>query len=277
MPKLGPAGTPESARALTYRVIFGHETMAGRTFDVLLIAAILASVIAVMLDSVQSWQSQYGSQLRILEWTFTALFTVEYGLRLWCVRQPRAYALSFFGLIDLLAILPTYVSLVIPGGQFLAVIRIMRIMRVFRVLKLVQYVGEASELATALRAARYKISIFLLAVISIVVVVGSLMYMVEGPASGFTSIPRSTYWAIVTLTTVGYGDITPVTPVGQALASLVMIMGYGIIAVPTGIVTAEMVGARRDVGGNARVCNSCEHVEPDQEARFCRRCGASLS
>ena len=192
------------------------------------------------------------------------------------MRETRTYALSFFGLIDLLAVIPTYLSLLFPGGQALAVIRVMRVMRVFRVLKLAQYVGEASVLGTALRAARYKIAVFLIAVLTIVIVVGSMMYLVEGSGAGFTSIPKGVYWAIVTLTTVGYGDIAPVTPLGQALASVVMIMGYGIIAVPTGIVTAELVALPRGVPAGARPCNSCGHQEVDVDAAFCRRCGSAL-
>jgi len=277
MSTLGPAGTPGSRRALTYHVIFDSEDGWALVFDVCLILAILASVAAVMLDSVGSFEAQYGPQLRALEWTFTVLFTVEYGLRLWSVREPRAYALSFFGLIDLLAVIPTYLSLLFPGGQALAVIRVLRVMRVFRVLKLAQYVGEASVLGTALRAARYKIAVFLIAVLTVVVVVGSMMYLVEGPAAGFTSIPRGVYWAIVTLTTVGYGDIAPVTPFGQALASVVMIMGYGMIAVPTGIVTAELTALPRGRPAAARDCPSCGHEEVDVDATFCRRCGTALA
>jgi voltage-gated potassium channel len=205
---------------------------------------------------------------------FTALFTVEYGLRLWCVDRPRAYALSFFGVIDLAAVSPTYLALLVPGGQVLAVVRILRVMRVFRVLKLARYMGEASVLAAALRAARYKISVFLLAVLSTVVIVGAVMYMIEGPATGFTSIPRGVYWAVVTLTTVGYGDITPSSPFGQAVASLVMILGYGIIAVPTGIVTAELTAARMRAGDETSVCKQCGHISSDSAAAFCSRCAA---
>ena len=275
MSQLRPAGPANSPRGQTYRVIFGTSTPAGKIFDVFLMLAIVASVAVVMLDSVQGIQAEHETRLRALEWLFTLLFTFEYGLRIWCVRVPRVYALSFFGVIDLLAVLPTYLSLLLPGGQFLVVIRILRVMRVFRVLKLVRYVGEASVLSQALRNARYKISIFVLAVLSIVVVVGSLMYLIEGPAAGFTSIPRGVYWGIVTLTTVGYGDIAPLTPWGQAMASVVMIMGYGIIAVPTGIITAELaIAPRSEIG--ARDCPSCATSEHDAKAMFCRRCGEGL-
>lgn len=277
MTPLGPAGPPESRRARTYHIIFGHESKVGSAFDIALIVAIGASVAAVMLDSVESWRDQYGSALNLAEWLFTIVFTVEYGLRLWCVNRPRNYALSFFGLIDLASVLPSYLSVLLPGGQFLSVVRILRVMRIFRVLKLVRFIGEASVLGTALRASRYKISVFLLAVLSIVVVVGSLMYLVEGPASGFTSIPRGVYWSVVTLTTVGYGDIAPITPLGQAMASIVMILGYGIIAVPTGIVSAELAAIPRSALETAHACPECPHLEADRHAEFCRKCGARLA
>jgi len=274
MASFDSAGPEGSARAHTYEVIFGHDTPAGKAFDVLLILAIVASITTVMLDTVQGSQDDYARLLRSLEWVFTALFTVEYGLRLWCVDRPRAYALSFFGVIDLAAVSPTYLALLVPGGQVLVVVRILRVMRVFRVLKLARYMGEASVLAAALRAARYKISVFLLAVLSTVVIVGALMYIIEGPAAGFTSIPRGVYWAVVTLTTVGYGDIAPSSPLGQAVASLVMILGYGIIAVPTGIVTAELTAARVRAGDETSVCKQCGHSSSDSAAVFCSRCAA---
>jgi voltage-gated potassium channel len=273
MPPFGPAGAPGTARAKAYHIIFEQDRGWARVFDVALIVAILASVLAVMLDSVASVRAAYGPQLRVVEWLFTALFTVEYALRLWSARPARAYARSFFGVIDLLAVVPTYLSLVVPGGQSLAVIRILRVIRVFRVLKLVQYVGEASVLGAALRASRFKIAVFLVAVLSVVVVVGSVMYFVEGPASGFTSIPTGVYWAIVTLTTVGYGDIAPASPLGQAIASFVMILGYGIIAVPTGIVTAELTAQSR-ASTASRHCPACGRAEADGQGAFCRWCGA---
>jgi len=278
MSALAPAGARGSARAATYQVIFETESVGGRAFDVALILAIVASVTVVMLDSMAPFRAQHGTPLRVLEWVFTALFTVEYVLRMWCVTSPRAYALSFFGVIDLFAVVPTYLSLVLPGGQALAVIRVLRVIRVFRVLKLAQYVGEASVLARALRAARYKISVFLVAVVTIVIVVGALMYVIEGAEAGFTSIPTGVYWAVVTLTTVGYGDIAPLTPVGQALAAFVMILGYGIIAVPTGIVTSELTVHSRDgVTGKPRGCPSCGHGSMDPQAIYCGRCGAGLA
>ena len=242
---LRPPASASAARKRTYAVIFEHDTPAGRAFDVLLIAAILASVLVVMMESVATLRASHGALLRSLEWAFTIVFTIEYALRLWCVERPVRYARSFLGIIDLLAVVPTYISLLAPGGQVLTVVRILRVLRVFRILKLTQYVGEARLLGRALRAARYKITVFVMTVLTIVVIVGSLMYLIEGPAAGFTSIPRGVYWGIVTLTTVGFGDITPQTPLGQALASVVMIMGYGIIAVPTGIITVELAQAAR--------------------------------
>jgi len=273
---LGPAAPPDTLRGKTYDVIFGHEPGWGRYFDAILIALIIGSVGAVMLDSVSSLSSRYGTALLAVEWGVTVLFTLEYVVRLWCVKAPRAYALSFFGIIDLLSILPTFLSVLIPGGQYLAVIRVLRVVRVFRVFKLVRFLGEASLLSTALRNARYKIAVFLVTVLCIVIVVGSVMYLIEGPQSGFTSIPKGVYWAIVTLTTVGYGDIAPTTPVGQALAAFVMILGYGIIAVPTGIVTAEIAALPSGEALSTRSCGSCEHVEVDPDAKYCRFCGAPI-
>ena len=272
MSAIGPAGPPGSLRAKTYEVIFEHRTAPGRAFDVVLILVILLSVVTVMLDSVSELQDTHGTALHTLEWWFTAMFSMEYGLRVWCARPARGYVFSFFGLIDLLAVMPLYLGLILPSGRFFTVIRILRLMRVFRVLKLVRYVGEAGALASALRAARYKIAVFLLAVASTVVIVGAVMYLVEGPERGFTSIPRAVYWAVVTLTTVGYGDIAPQTTAGQAIASLVMILGYAIIAVPTGIVSAEMAALPRTapVVGS---CGNCGFSESDPKALYCRHCG----
>lgn len=277
MSKLGPAGAPGSLRARTHEVIYGHESLAGKAFDLILILAILGSVAAVMADSVAAVRQEHGALLRSVEWVFTVLFTVEYLVRLWCVDRPLRYAGSFFGLVDLFAVLPTYVSLLLPGGQYLAVIRILRVVRVFRVLKLARYMGGARLLVEALQASRYKVTVFLLAVVSIVVIVGALMYILEGPASGFTSIPTGVYWSIVTLTTVGYGDIAPQTPPGQILAAVLMILGYAIIAVPTGIVTVEMAYQdRKTRRGGERLCTACHAAEPEGDARFCRMCGSVL-
>ncbi|MBU0680303.1 MAG: ion transporter [Proteobacteria bacterium] len=260
------------------RMIFEADTPMGKLFDVGLIIFIKLSVIAVMLDSVSSIASQYGSILYFLEWFFTLAFTVEYLLRLYCAGRPLGYVTSFFGVVDLLAILPTYLSLLFPGGQYLLVIRVLRVLRVFRVLKLVKFLDEANMLMRALRASRVKIFVFLYAILSLVIIFGSLMYVIESAASGFTSIPRSIYWAIVTLTTVGYGDISPTTSLGQALASVIMIFGYGIIAVPTGIVTVEMGRAANSLTPSGQVlsCKQCGAEEHGADARYCRRCAAKL-
>ena len=257
-----------------YRIIFESDTPAGRGFDILLILAIVASVVAVMLDSMASVQKAAGGVLSAAEWAFTILFTIEYVLRLYAAPRRLRYARSFFGVIDLLALAPTYLSVLLPGGHFLLVVRVLRVLRVFRVLKLAKYVAEAELIVAALKASGRKIAVFLFAVLSIVVVVGSLIYLIEGDASGFTSIPRSVYWAIVTLTTVGYGDISPRTPLGQTLAATIMILGYGLIAVPTGLVSMEISLALSR--HQKRLCPECGTSESDPEARFCRRCSASL-
>ena len=259
-------------RAALYVVIFGHETRAGKVFDVALIASIAVSVLVVMLDSVGSIHDTYGAQLSVLEWGFTLLFTLEYGLRLLCAPRPRAYARSFFGVVDLTSILPTYVSLLLPGSQYLQVIRVLRVLRVFRVLKLAEYIGEADVLMVALRNSRRKLSVFIATVLVLAVILGTAMYLVEGQTHGFTSIPLSIYWTIVTITTVGYGDIAPETPLGQGLASVIMLIGYAIVAVPTGIVTIEL--ARGSGGG--RHCPTCHAGGHDVDAAFCRRCGTRL-
>ena len=270
----GPSASPLRRRA--YEVIFGHLTPAGRAFDLVLIVTILASVLAVVLESVPHIAMEHGRWLRAVEWIFTVAFTIEYGVRLWCVARPSRYAGSFYGLVDLAAVLPTWVSLLIPGGQVLVVVRILRVLRVFRILRLAQFMGEAQILTKALRASRYKITVFLFTVLNIVVIVGSLMYLVEGPENGFDSIPRGLYWGIVTLTTVGYGDIAPHTGLGQFLAALLMIMGYGIIAVPTGIVTVELSRASgASAEGTAR-CPSCAADGHAGDADYCRRCGSAL-
>lgn len=261
-------------RQRLHEIIFEADTPAGRRFDILLIGAILASVTAVMLDSVQAVRAQIGDWLIGVEWFFTILFTIEYLLRLLSISRPMLYAGSFFGVVDLLAILPTYISLLYPGGQFLIVIRLLRILRVFRILKLVQYVGESRLILQALSASRRKITVFLFTVLTIVTVLGSLMYLLEGEGNGFTSIPTSIYWAIVTLTTVGYGDITPQTVPGQLVSVVIMILGYGIIAVPTGIVTVEMTHAFR--ARPLRACPDCGEDNHDADADFCKRCGKQL-
>lgn len=268
---------PESPkwRARMHEVIFEADTPFGKAFDVLLIASILGSVLAVMLDSVASVNAHYGGILSGLEWFFTLLFSVEYVLRLISVGKPLRYATSFFGVVDLLSILPTYLSLFFPGTHYFLVIRLLRVLRVFRVLKLTQYMSEAQLLLQALRASRRKILVFLFTVMTLVVILGSLMYVVEGSRNGFDNIPQSIYWAIVTLTTVGYGDITPVTMLGRVLAAIVMICGYGLIAVPTGIVTVELSNAYR-AKISTQVCPQCAGEGHDPDAEFCKFCGAKM-
>ncbi|WP_370574440.1 ion transporter [Methanomethylovorans sp.] len=272
-----PAG-PEWRKRL-YNVIFEADTNAGKYFDILLIASILLSVIVVMLDSVSSLRNTHGSVLHGLEWFFTILFTMEYLLRLMCVRSKMAYSTSFFGIVDIISIIPTYISLILPGSQFLLVIRVLRVLRIFRVFKLVQYITEAELLLKALRASSRKIIIFLFTVLTMVVIMGSLMYLIEGEENGFTSIPSGIYWAIVTITTVGFGDIVPQTPLGRALASFVMILGYSIIAVPTGIVTSEMSLVSMEERKKKRkrlTCSKCGHDDHDEDACFCKYCGVRI-
>jgi voltage-gated potassium channel len=256
-----------------HEIIFEADTPAGKLFDVVLILSIAISVTVVMLDSVAALQVQYGKIFLLLEWGFTILFTIEYILRLSCIGQPSKYARSFYGGVDLLSILPSYVSLFLPSGKFLLVIRILRLLRIFRVLKLVQFVGESNNLQRALWASRRKIAVFLLSVFLLMIIFGSVMYIVEGPENGFSSIPRSVYWAVVTMTTVGYGDISPQTNMGQAIASFIMILGYGIIAIPTGIVTSELTFSK-DVSTQA--CPECGLDGHDTNARNCKFCGAVL-
>ena len=257
-----------------YTIIFESDTPPGKAFDVGLLLAIGLSVTVVMLESVKPIQAAHGALLRTLEWIFTVLFTLEYIARLLCVRRPWQYAWSFYGVVDLLAILPSYINL-FTSANYVMVIRVLRLLRVFRVLKLAHFLEESDTLVTALRASRRKIMVFIFTVLAVVLVMGTLMYLIEGEANGFTSIPQGVYWAIVTLTTVGYGDITPQTVLGRSIASLIMIMGYGIIAVPTGIFSMELRQAAR--AKDARVCANCETVESDRAARFCRRCGKPFS
>lgn len=262
-------------RSRLHEVIFEADTPMGKAFDVALLWCIGVSVAAVILESVASVRAAWGRELWALEWIFTLLFTVEYALRLLAVQRPWQYARSFFGVVDLLAIAPTYLSVFVPGGHALLVVRVLRLLRVFRVLKLARYVGESETLLQALRASRTKIAVFLLTVCGVVVIVGSLMYLIEGEEHGFTSIPTAMYWAIVTMTTVGYGDIAPETVPGRMLASLLMILGYGIIAVPTGIVSVEIAEAtRRAVSTQA--CPACGAEGHTTDAAFCNRCGARL-
>lgn len=262
-------------RRKLYEVIFGTDTPAGKTFDLVLIAAILLSVAAILVDSIPSVHLRFKDTLKWVEWSFTLVFTLEYLVRIYCSPNPRRYIFSFYGLVDLLSILPSYIGLVYPAARHFIVLRILRVLRIFRILKLIRYMGEANLLFRALNAARRKIFIFLFWVMTIVVVFGALMFIIEGPANGFTSIPRSIYWAVVTITTVGYGDITPHTPLGQAIASLAMLTGYAIIAVPTGIISAELFAEVQHSKSN-RVCKHCARVGHDLDARYCKHCGEEM-
>ncbi|MDW7695698.1 ion transporter [Flammeovirgaceae bacterium SG7u.111] len=262
-------------RLKVHEIIFEADTFWGKTFDVVLLIAILLSVLVVSLESVEEIQDKYGEVLKITEWAFTIIFTIEFIARIMSVTKPSKYVFSFFGLIDLLSIAPTYIGIFFAGAHALLVIRIFRLLRVFRIFKLVRYVGEARQLSSALKSSRAKISVFLIVVVSLSVLMGALMYLIEGRENGFTSIPRGIYWAIVTLTTVGYGDIAPQTVAGQTLAALIMIMGYGILAVPTGIVSAELVKTYKQ-GITTQVCQHCAKEGHDVDAEFCKFCGTKL-
>jgi voltage-gated potassium channel len=266
-------------RSRLHEVIFEHHTRAGRLFDLILLVAISLSVLAVMLESVAEIRAEHGPLLLRIEWVFTILFTIEYVLRLASVRRPTRYARSFYGVVDLVSIIPTYLTLLpLPAdAHALLLVRALRLLRVFRILKLSRYVGEAGDLSRALAASRAKILVFVWAVLLVVMLVGTVMHLVEGPEHGFTSIPQSIYWAIVTMTTVGYGDIAPQTVLGQAIASVLMITGYGIIAVPTGIVSSEMAAIRRPrLMMDGRACPGCTREDHLPEALFCHRCGERL-
>ncbi|MEN8225494.1 MAG: ion transporter [Bacteroidota bacterium] len=257
-------------------IIFYTETRSGKIFDILLMITIILSIIVVMLDSVANIHTDYGDLLLIAEWIFTILFTIEYLLRIITCYQKWRYIFSFYGIIDLLAILPTYLSLFLVGYQYLIIIRVLRLLRIFRILKLYRFIGASSHLVESLKSSRHKIAVFLSAVMAIVVVMGAAMYLIEGAEHGFRSIPESIYWAIITLTTVGYGDITPITPLGKTLAAMVMILGYSIIAVPTGIITSELSKQKKGIKDNRLFCHSCGNEVHDEDAAYCKVCGKEL-
>ena len=268
-------------RERLHELIFEADTKEGKWFDIILLVAILASVIIVIIESVPNYQNQYGTVFTVLEWIFTIFFTVEYGLRLYAVHKPMKYAKSFFGVIDLLSILPTYLSLIFAGTQSLMIVRGLRLLRVFRIFKLANFLSQGQVILTALKSSRDKIFVFVIFILIMVSIFGSIMYLVEGTSNDqFDSIPRSIYWAIVTLTTVGYGDISPVTPFGQAIAAMIMISGYAIIAVPTGIVTAEaMQNAERKKRKvvSTQYCRYCSKDGHDNDATYCKYCGEELN
>ena len=268
-------------RARWYEIIFEADTKEGKLFDVVLLIAIIGSLLAIVLESVESLYDAYGHIFRVMEWIFTIIFTIEYLLRVAVVRNPRYYIFSFYGIIDLLSILPTYLAFVLSGAHYFMAIRSIRLIRVFRILKMVRFLGEANMLSNALKASRIKITVFIVVVMCAVFIMGTVMYLVEGRENGFTSIPKSIYWCIVTLTTVGYGDIAPQTALGQIIASGIMILGYGIIAVPTGIVTSEIARANQAKVDDAKKlhhhqCPACNTAVTDAEANFCQNCGNKL-
>jgi voltage-gated potassium channel len=270
-------GKPASGwRRRGFEIVFESDTPAGRRFDVVLLGVILASVVVVMLETVERMQARHGPLFFALEWGFTALFTGEYLARLAVIDRPGRYARSFFGLVDLAAVLPMYAALFVPGLRVLLDVRVLRLLRAFRILKLTEYIHEYRALAAALNASRHKILVFLSGVAMVVILLGTVMYLVEGPEHGFTSIPVSLYWATSTLTTVGFGDIAPRTPVGRAIATVVMLLGWGVLAVPTGIVTAEMTGRRLAGVWHARHCPGCGTTGHTARARFCQDCGRAL-
>ncbi|RLD65275.1 MAG: ion transporter [Bacteroidetes bacterium] len=260
-----------------HEIIFEADTKAGKRFDIILLVLILLSVAVVFEDSVGGLSPALKHILYYAEWFFTIIFTIEYILRIYTIRRPKTYIFSFYGIIDLLSILPTFIGLFLAGTHYLAIIRMLRLLRVFRVLKLVQFIGASNNLLLAVRESRHKIGVFFLFVSITVTIIGSIMYIVEGADSGFTSIPRGIYWAIVTLTTVGYGDIAPVTVIGQSIASLVMLLGYAIIAVPTGIITSDLMKqSKKKVILNTQSCSNCNFSDNDDDASFCKKCGNKL-
>ena len=260
-----------------YEIVFEADTKAGKYFDIILVILILISIICVCLESIPSIHNSYNSILKITEWTITLLFTIEYFLRIIIIRSPVKYIKSFFGIIDLLSVLPTYIGLFIAGAHGLIVIRALRLLRIFRILKLTRYLNESRILLKALKSSRVKIGVFLFAVLTLVIIIGTVMYLIEGEKNGFTSIPKSIYWAIVTLTTVGYGDLTPQTSLGQFISGLVMILGYGIIAVPTGIVSVEISNAYKKDKISTQVCPSCLKEGHESDALYCKYCGSKIN
>ncbi|MDC0463785.1 ion transporter [Flavobacteriaceae bacterium] len=261
-----------------HEIIYEADTPAGKLFDIILLIVILLSVVLVMLESIGSIESKYANILDILEWVITILFSVEYIARIISVKSPKSYVFSFYGIIDFLSIIPKYISLFILGTNSLLALRALRLLRVFRILKLTRFIGESANFGKALKRSRAKIAVFITFVIVLCIILGTIMYLVENEHdSGFTSIPRSVYWAIVTLTTVGYGDIAPITSLGQFIASMIMILGYGIIAIPTGIVTSEMTKNEKDlIPNNTQNCTNCSEDYHQDNAKFCHKCGNNI-
>ena len=269
-----------SLKRKLFIIIFGTSTPLGKAFDLILLVLILVSVAAVMLETVSFVDEKYHAELRIIEWVVTVFFTLEYAARIWVIKKPQIYIFSFLGMVDLLSILPTYLSIIFVGSQSFAILRALRLLRIFRILKLVRFVAEAQILGKALASSRHKITVFFLALVILVFILGSIMYLIEGPEAGFVSIPLSIYWAIVTLTTVGFGDITPQTVLGQFIASIVMLLGYAIIAIPTGIVGAEIykeVDTSVKRHNNDLICRNCGSEDHPINANYCNNCGRKLN
>lgn len=263
-------------RLRLHEVIYGTHTPAGKLFDIILLVVILYSIIIVMMESVPRFDNKFHDFFNISEWIVTILFSIEYGLRLVCIKRPSKYIFSFFGIIDLLSTIPKYLTFFFVGSQYFTAFRALRLLRVFRILKLVRFIGESNNLARAVKSSKTKIFVFVFFVLIVSVLLGTIMYLVEGPEHGFNSIPHSVYWTIVTLTTVGYGDISPETPLGQFIATFIMIIGYGIIAVPTGIVSAEYVAAKQHENDEGRSCPNCSAEIYRSDADYCRKCGYDL-
>jgi voltage-gated potassium channel len=266
----------KSWQARLHEIIYESNTLAGKTFDIALLIFIVGSIMVIMLDSISSYHSHYGNLFSVLEWIFTSLFTIEYILRLVSIKNPLRYVFSFLGIIDLLAIIPSYLSIVFAGAQSLLVLRALRLLRVFRIFKLTHFLTEMEFLKASISTSMKKIAIFMLVVLTLVIILGSVMYLVENGENGFSNIPDSIYWAIVTITTVGYGDISPITPLGKFIASIMMFIGYGIIAVPTGIITTDMANAIRSRKPGNETCPSCGREGHDSDATFCKYCGSAL-
>jgi voltage-gated potassium channel len=259
-----------------HKIVFEADTKAGKLFDEILIVLIILSLIIIMIDSIPNQSVKLETFLILLEWFFTIIFTLEYFLRIYLTNKPLKYILSFYGIIDFLSIIPTYLGIFIPKSFAMTSIRMIRLIRIFRILKLVRFLGASDHISKSLHRSRYKIGVFFLVVLILVTIMGSIMYMVEGPAAGFTSIPLSIYWAIVTITTVGYGDIAPQTAFGQLIASIVMLTGYAIIAVPTGIITSELSKKEEVINTNTQICQNCHLESHDDDAKFCKNCGTEL-
>jgi voltage-gated potassium channel len=273
-----PQSESSAFRAKLHEIIFEADTPEGKAFDVILLILIAASVLTVMLESIEPLQRQYATLFTVVEWVFTVFFTIEYLLRLYCVLRPMKYATSFFGIIDLLAVLPSYLALFLPTAQYFLIIRAFRLIRIFRIFKMAHFINEGDIIIQALRASRAKITVFLTFVSLLVIIIGAVMYLIEGGSNeGFSSIPRGVYWSVVTLTTVGYGDITPRTELGQLISAVVMILGYAIIAVPTGIVSAEFVKEYKSGRANTQACRYCGQEGHDSDAIHCKYCGEKLN